>query len=193
MATVGDFVALAKKQAGKPYVYAATGPNEFDCSGLVVWCLEQLGINDCPRTSEEQWSSYVNKVPQSQVGPGTLIFTNWPGEVSPGHVQIAIDAKTYVGADNSAVGVVIGDWTAESAHFVGFGNIPKLTGGGPSSGSGSSSTSGGGGILGGAFAALLAGGALGVGGVAVAAAVLIPAAIVAMGLLTGIIVYLVEG
>lgn len=41
---VANFVNLALQQVGKTYVFGAVGPNVFDCSGLVLYCLQQLGI-----------------------------------------------------------------------------------------------------------------------------------------------------
>jgi cell wall-associated NlpC family hydrolase len=48
-----QFLALARGKLGKPYIWGATGPDEFDCSGLVQWCYGQLGIS-VPRQVTEQ-------------------------------------------------------------------------------------------------------------------------------------------
>ncbi|MGV9413937.1 C40 family peptidase [Nocardia sp. NPDC003693] len=48
-----EAVNAAMSRIGSPYVYGATGPNAFDCSGLVKWSYAQAGI-DLPRTSYEQ-------------------------------------------------------------------------------------------------------------------------------------------
>ncbi|WP_374192976.1 C40 family peptidase, partial [Streptomyces sp. MBT55] len=54
MATRGErLVALARTKIGLPYVWGATGPNGFDCSGLIKWAAEELGIKGLPRTSQE--------------------------------------------------------------------------------------------------------------------------------------------
>ncbi|GAA1193500.1 cell wall-associated NlpC family hydrolase/FtsZ-binding cell division protein ZapB [Kitasatospora gansuensis] len=54
---VGGYAGVAVNAAmgkqGKPYVWGATGPNSFDCSGLVVWAYQQAGVS-LPRTSQEQ-------------------------------------------------------------------------------------------------------------------------------------------
>ncbi|MEU0546104.1 C40 family peptidase [Nocardia sp. NPDC005978] len=48
-----EVVNAAMSRIGSPYVYGATGPNAFDCSGLVKWSYAQAGI-ELPRTSYEQ-------------------------------------------------------------------------------------------------------------------------------------------
>jgi cell wall-associated NlpC family hydrolase len=46
-------LAAAFTRIGDPYVWGATGPDAFDCSGLVQWAFRQVGVT-LPRTSEEQ-------------------------------------------------------------------------------------------------------------------------------------------
>lgn len=46
-------VRAAETKLGSPYVYGASGPDAFDCSGLVQWAYKQAGLN-LPRTSYDQ-------------------------------------------------------------------------------------------------------------------------------------------
>lgn len=62
----------AMSKLGSPYVYGATGPNNFDCSGLMLWAYGQAGIT-LPRTSREQ-STFGAAVPRDQLQPGDLVF-----------------------------------------------------------------------------------------------------------------------
>jgi cell wall-associated NlpC family hydrolase len=86
-------IAFAYAQIGKPYVWGATGPDSFDCSGLVqaAWAAAGVAI---PRTTYDDWASLPH-VPMSEIQPGDLIL--YEGE---GHVSIyvgggyAIDAPT---------------------------------------------------------------------------------------------------
>ncbi|WP_405017038.1 NlpC/P60 family protein [Kitasatospora sp. NBC_00070] len=55
----GAAVSAAMGKQGKPYVWGATGPNSFDCSGLVVWAYAQAGVS-LPRTSQDQASVGTN-------------------------------------------------------------------------------------------------------------------------------------
>ena len=48
-----QIVEYAKSKLGCKYVWGATGPNTFDCSGLTSWCHKQVGIS-IPRTSGAQ-------------------------------------------------------------------------------------------------------------------------------------------
>ncbi|WP_411069743.1 NlpC/P60 family protein [Streptomyces sp. cmx-4-25] len=68
---VAAAVAAARSAVGRPYVWGATGPSAFDCSGLMVWSYRQAGIG-LPRTSAAQ--RYAGRrVPLSQARPGDLV------------------------------------------------------------------------------------------------------------------------
>ncbi|MER7436628.1 MULTISPECIES: C40 family peptidase [Pseudonocardia] len=66
-------LAQAKQQLGKPYKWGATGPSAFDCSGLMVWAFEQIGV-DLPRTSSAQSQMDGTPVSKSQLKPGDMVF-----------------------------------------------------------------------------------------------------------------------
>ncbi|WP_174855970.1 C40 family peptidase [Streptomyces hyaluromycini] len=64
-------IAAARSALGKPYVWGASGPSGFDCSGLMQWSYAHAGIH-LPRTSQEQ--RYAGRqVPLSQAQPGDLV------------------------------------------------------------------------------------------------------------------------
>ena len=87
---VAAAISFAEQQLGKPYLWGGTGPDAFDCSGLVMMAYRAAGIN-IERTSEAQWAS-EQRVPASQVQPGDLVF--FAGSdgtpTSPGHVGLVI-------------------------------------------------------------------------------------------------------
>ncbi len=87
---VATAIAYAEQQIGKPYLWGGTGPDAFDCSGLVMMAYRAAGI-DIARTSEAQWATEPH-VPASQVRPGDLVFfAGSDGTVtSPGHVALVI-------------------------------------------------------------------------------------------------------
>lgn len=62
--------ALGKQ--GDPYVWGATGPNSFDCSGLMQWAYKQAGIN-LPRSTYSQ-VAVGTPVSVSNLQPGDLVF-----------------------------------------------------------------------------------------------------------------------
>src|SRR5215472_19287441 len=89
MKSAAAFLSALRAELGKPYQLGAEGPSAFDCSGLVVFGFKKVGIS-APRTSEAQWawSQHIN---QSQLKPGDLVFSQWPGDnASPGHVQVYV-------------------------------------------------------------------------------------------------------
>ena len=63
-------------QLGKPYVWAASGPGSFDCSGLMLYAWQAAG-RSLPHSSRAQYSS-TTRVPVGQVEPGDLLFYGRP-------------------------------------------------------------------------------------------------------------------
>jgi cell wall-associated NlpC family hydrolase len=68
----GAAIAFALAELGKPYVWGATGPNTYDCSGLMLRAFQAAGIN-LPRVSRQQFYA-GGHVPISQAQPGDLLF-----------------------------------------------------------------------------------------------------------------------
>ncbi|MDI6857194.1 MAG: bifunctional lytic transglycosylase/C40 family peptidase [Dehalococcoidia bacterium] len=119
-------VELARSRVGAPYVWGATGPDAFDCSGLVLWVYRQLGLQ-VPRTARQQFERAVPIEP-SQLQPGDLVFyeNTYPSPDRITHVGI------YVGGGIAVMATNTGDYVREvplsdpywSAHFVGAGRPP---------------------------------------------------------------------
>lgn len=65
-------VHAALSRIGDPYVWGATGPDKFDCSGLMVWAYKQAG-KGLPRTSEAQLGGGT-PVDRNDLKPGDLII-----------------------------------------------------------------------------------------------------------------------
>ncbi|MFF4704343.1 NlpC/P60 family protein [Streptomyces sp. NPDC001288] len=65
--------AAAKTRLGTPYVYGATGPSSFDCSGLTSWAYAQAGVS-IPRTSESQTTIGTRIYSTSGLQVGDLVF-----------------------------------------------------------------------------------------------------------------------
>jgi cell wall-associated NlpC family hydrolase len=103
----GSVIAYAKAQLGKPYVYGATGPDEFDCSGLALRAYQSAGIS-IERTSQEQWASEP-RIPASAVKPGDLVFfAGGDGTpTAPGHVGIVVDPAKDIMIDAYATGTPV--------------------------------------------------------------------------------------
>ncbi|PKW07306.1 Cell wall-associated hydrolase, NlpC family [Streptomyces sp. 1222.5] len=65
--------SAAQSKIGTPYVYGATGPSSFDCSGLTSWAYGQAGVS-IPRTSEAQANYGTRVYSQSDLKVGDLVF-----------------------------------------------------------------------------------------------------------------------
>jgi len=63
---------IAMQQIGDPYKWGATGPNAFDCSGLMYYSFRHAGVS-VPRTSAEQ-AAATRHISRSQMRPGDLMF-----------------------------------------------------------------------------------------------------------------------
>ena len=88
----GVAVATARAQIGKPYVWGATGPGTFDCSGLTGYSWRAAGVT-LPRTSRQQYAAGV-KVSRSALQPGDLVYFGSPIY----HVAIYIGNNMMVSA-----------------------------------------------------------------------------------------------
>ncbi|MEI7030612.1 C40 family peptidase [Streptomyces pratensis] len=95
-------VAFAKAQVGDAYVSGGTGPNAWDCSGLVQAAYRSVGV-DLPRVSQSQ-STAGAQVSLNNLQPGDILY--WGGAGSAYHVAIYVGGGQFVGAQNSSTGTV---------------------------------------------------------------------------------------
>lgn len=102
-ATVKGVLALAKAEIGKKYVWGATGPNAFDCSGLVQYVYAKNGVN-LPRTTYDQ-VKVGQTVSMKNLQPGDLLF--WGAAAAPYHVAIYIGNNQYINAATPKQGVIL--------------------------------------------------------------------------------------
>ncbi|MGW4165136.1 C40 family peptidase, partial [Streptomyces sp. NPDC004788] len=65
-------IAFAEAQLGKPYVWGATGPSAYDCSGLTQAAWRAAGVS-LPRTTYTQINA-GRRVSRSELAPGDLVF-----------------------------------------------------------------------------------------------------------------------
>lgn len=98
LASGAAVAAWALTQVGKAYLWAAAGPNAYDCSGLVVAAYARLGIR-LPHQSESLMG-VGRAVSRSELQPGDVI------QPYVGHVMIYVGNGRVVEAANSRVGVI---------------------------------------------------------------------------------------
>jgi cell wall-associated NlpC family hydrolase len=91
----GVAVATARAQLGDPYVWAAEGPDAFDCSGLTLYAWRAAGVS-LPHSSSMQMSSGT-RVSQSELQPGDLVFYGSPVH----HVAIYVGGGQVIHAPQS--------------------------------------------------------------------------------------------
>lgn len=123
----GDYAALiteAQKHLGKPYVFGASGPNSFDCSGFVSYVLNQSGVASVGRSTAQGLFNMSTPVSRENAQPGDLIF--FTGTYSAGtpvtHVGIYIGNGQMIHAGDPVqyANINTSYWTE---HFYAFGRI----------------------------------------------------------------------
>ncbi len=95
-------VQVAYAQLGKPYQYAGSGPDVFDCSGLVMYCYAQVGVS-LPHSSYMQ-SRCGTPVSYADLQQGDLVFFH-----GYGHVGMYIGGGQYIHAPHTGDVVRIAD------------------------------------------------------------------------------------
>ena len=66
-------ITLAKKQLGKKYVWAKSGPSSFDCSGFTYYVIKKTTGKTIPRSSTSQ-GKYGKYVSRKNLRKGDLVF-----------------------------------------------------------------------------------------------------------------------
>lgn len=132
--------ALAKQ--GSPYVWAMRGPDQFDCSGLIIWAYKQafpslklrFGAELASDVKQDElWRYNVLRIAPEAMKPGDIVFiTDDPATVTHGglFIQWADEAHTefeFVNASSYYGRVVVDTWpVGESKRgqwFVGAGRL----------------------------------------------------------------------
>ena len=106
-----DFVAVAERFMGTPYLWGGKTSLGLDCSGLVQVALTACGLS-CPRDSDMQEAALGERIDGSAPRRGDLYF--WRG-----HVAIARDAATFVHANAYAMAVSLEPIAAALARIGG--------------------------------------------------------------------------
>jgi cell wall-associated NlpC family hydrolase len=107
-------VAYASNFLGRPYVWGASGPNSFDCSGFTQYVMAHFGIS-IPRVSRYQATAgtYVAK---SDLQPGDLVFFAKSGQAVH-HVGIYVGNNSYIHAPQTGDVVKISTLSSRSDYY----------------------------------------------------------------------------
>lgn len=106
-------LAEAEREQGVPYAYGGASPGGFDCSGLIYWSANQLGIKGMPRDTYSMLGQGVSSgllVAVSHPEPGDLAF------FGSGHVELYIKSGETFGAQKPG--------TSVGFHTYGYGYVP---------------------------------------------------------------------
>lgn len=120
--TIKQFLASLEEQLGKKYVWGASGPGSFDCSGLVTYCLRQAGsstgrLNAAGFSQNSRWEK-ITSMDNMEIGD-LIFYTNNAGS-RVGHTGVYIGEGMMIDA-SSANGKVIKRSCRSSyweSHFV---------------------------------------------------------------------------
>lgn len=98
-------ISSANSHKGKRYVFGASGPNTFDCSGFTQYVYRQNGIN-IPRTTKTQ-ANAGKKVTKSQLKPGDLIIFSNTYQAGPSHAGIYMGNNNFIHASSGGKRVMV--------------------------------------------------------------------------------------
>jgi cell wall-associated NlpC family hydrolase len=116
-----QIITFAMAQIGKPYQWGATGPDAYDCSGLIYAAYRSVGIT-LPRTTFGMWD-LTPHVPENQAEPGDIVFFNsGPGTAPdhPGHAGLVIGNGQMVVASCTTCGPISTASYLNNPALVGF-------------------------------------------------------------------------
>lgn len=127
-ATAAQVIGFAEQQLGDPYVWGGTGPNGWDCSGLIQWAYAKAGVK-IPRVASDQ-QKQGKAVPTDAVQPGDLLFNGSPAH----HVVMAIGGGKIIEAPHTGANVRIrsfkpGEFTNARRILGAVGDMSSLTNG----------------------------------------------------------------
>lgn len=108
---VNKVIQLARSKMGCPYTQGAgrKGPNSFDCTGLVWWCYNQVGI-DVPDWTGSYMPAYSKyKIDLKDIQPGDVLWRHTSGNL--GHAAIYIGNDKIIHARGKEYGVVEGSFS----------------------------------------------------------------------------------
>lgn len=119
------FIRAALTAEHKPYLWGASGPNAYDCSGLVQWAASKVGVSlPKPVSSQSKRLRYI-PLQQAIATRGAIIFRGTPGINGPtDHIVISLGNGYTIEARGKAYGC--GIFPLKGRQFTGAGIIPAI-------------------------------------------------------------------
>jgi cell wall-associated NlpC family hydrolase len=105
-------VDYALSKLGDAYVWGASGPDQFDCSGLTMMAWAQGGISLAHYTVTQEHQG--RQLAPSQIAPGDLVLipgSDPPGPGLPGHVGLYLGDGLVISAIDAQEGVAVQTWS----------------------------------------------------------------------------------
>lgn len=121
-ASYSSIYKVAKQQLGKRYVYGATGPSAFDCSGFTSYVYKKGASTTLPRTAQAQYNKFEH-VSYKNAQKGDLVFFGssvW----GISHVGLYVGKGKMIDAQNR--GVITENVKAPWWHYVGAAHVTDL-------------------------------------------------------------------
>ncbi len=92
-------IEFAKTKLGSPYVWGATGPNSFDCSGFVGYVFQKTAGLNLPRVSRDQ-AEFKPRISSMNMQKGDLVFFETTGRGVISHVGIYMGDRQFIHASS---------------------------------------------------------------------------------------------
>jgi LysM repeat protein len=112
---IDTVLQFALAQQGKPYQFAAAGPDAYDCSGLTTRAYAQIGIRLVQQSAAQATQGTAVAFWSEPILPGDLVFMATRGNDIISHVGIAMDGNTWIQARRPGDVVRVGPMPAKTS------------------------------------------------------------------------------
>ena len=99
-------ISFAETKLGSPYVWGATGPNTFDCSGFVGFVFKKAADVNLPRVSSSQ-ATFKPRISSMNMTKGDLVFFETTGKGRISHVGIYMGNRQFIHASSGSKRVTV--------------------------------------------------------------------------------------
>ena len=101
-----QIISFAQTKLGSPYVWGATGPNTFDCSGFVGYVFKKAANVNLPRVSSSQ-ATFKPRISSMNMTKGDLVFFETTGKGRISHVGIYMGNRQFIHASSGSKRVTV--------------------------------------------------------------------------------------